>query len=330
MKKLLVAECQDFSTEALAILRQRFDVELADLDRVQLLRSVGNCEVLWVRLRNMIDAEVLAAAPNLQMIATNTTGLNHIDLDAAESRGIKVISLRGEIDFLKTIRATAEHTIGLTLALLRKIPAAHRHVCEGHWDRTKFQGSEIYEKTVGIIGFGRLGKIVAQYFQAFGAQVIVCDRTLPASTTIDGFQVVDIEHLLQSADIISLHVNYEPGNRHMIGAREFAMMKSGASFINTARGELVDEAALLAALERRSIAGAAIDVVHDEHLSKGVPQMLGTYLRRFDNLIMTPHVGGNTFESSNKTEVFLSQLVRQIYSVACSQPTCSEPVNSVS
>ncbi|MEZ6035094.1 MAG: NAD(P)-dependent oxidoreductase [Planctomycetaceae bacterium] len=305
--KLLIAECQGFSDRALEILAASFEVRLADLDRAGLLREVAACEFLWVRLRNMIDGEIMDAAPHLRAIITNTTGLNHIDLLQAERRKISVVSLKGESEFLKQIRATAEHTIGLTLALLRKIPAAHHHVCEGHWDRNVFKGREIHEKTVGIIGYGRLGKIVAGMFQAFGARVIVNSREYANGTQIDAFPVVELAQLLQQSDIVSLHVNYEPANDGLIGKSELGLMRQSAVLINTARGELIDEDALASALESGSIGGAAIDVVRDEQVKGSASARLVELATNSGRLIMTPHIGGNTPESLSKTEIFLAQ-----------------------
>ena len=305
--RLLIAESRDFSPEAADVLRQHFDVELADLDRRQLIERVRNVDLLWVRLRTMIDSEVMDANPKLQAIVTNTTGLNHIDLDQAEKRAIRVISLKGETDFLKEVRATAEHTIALTLALLRKIPAAHEHVCRGNWDRTPFLGSEIYGKTVGIIGYGRLGEIVSRYFAALGASVVIHSRDLRARLQIHGFDSMTLDELLAASDIVSLHANWEPANDGMIGRREFGLMKPGAYFINTARGEMVDESALLDAVEQRHLGGAAIDVIDCEHDRSGSFERLVKLAKSTDRLLVTPHIAGYTRESLCKTDTFLAR-----------------------
>src|SRR5689334_6049609 len=175
-RRILVAESQGFSGEAAALLAQIGDVNLADLDRATLLRHVGEADILWVRLRTRIDSEVLGAATRLKTIVTPTTGLNHIDLTEAERRGIRVLSLKGETSILRNVRATAEHTIALILALSRRLPQAWRHVREGGWTRDLFVGSEIFRKTAGIVGYGRLGCLVAGYLACFGARVLVCDR----------------------------------------------------------------------------------------------------------------------------------------------------------
>lgn len=307
--RLLISESRNFSKEALGVLRDNFEVQLADLDRSELIREVRDYEILWVRLRNMIDGEVMEAAPRLKTIATNTTGLNHIDLEETSKRGIKVVSLRGETDFLQNIRATAEHTIALTLALLRHVPQAHQHAINGGWNRDLFSGTELYGKSVGIIGYGRLGKLVASYFRAFGSNVVVTDRELPSNSIADGFPVLELDALLASADLISLHASYEPCNHHMLSEAEFSSAKRGAFFINTARGELVDTKALLAALEAERLSGAALDVLEEEN---GDLSSRSTDLERFaGRLILTPHLGGNTRESKSQTEVFLAHKLLQ-------------------
>jgi len=306
--KILIAESDGFSDEALAILRQKYQVELADLDREDLLTPRPDVDVLWVRLRNFIDDEVMAAFPRLRAIATNTTGLNHIDLEVAEQRGIQIISLQGETEFLKTIRATAEHTIALTLALLRKIPQAVRHVQEGGWDRDQFRGSEIYGKTVGIIGYGRLGKIVAGYFEAFGANVIVNSHDLEPGTTVDGKPVVGWEELWRTSDIISLHANYDPANHEMVGEREFRWAQPTSVFINTARGQLGDEKSLANA-RSYEIHGAAIDVVQGEQSTMTGRGMLLRFKNRCDRCLITPHIGGKTLESARRTEEHVARKI---------------------
>jgi D-3-phosphoglycerate dehydrogenase len=285
---------------------------MADLDRAGLMQSVAWANVLWVRLRNRIDAEVMAAAQDLRIIVSATTGLNHIDLTEAERRRIRVLSLRGETDFLREIRATAEHTIGLTLALLRHVTRAHRHVLEGGWDRDLFWGNELNEKTVGVVGYGRLGRIVAGYLQAFGARVLAADPDARADEIESGVTLLPLVDVLRAADGITLHVNLNAKTRGFFGAEQFALMKPGAWFINTARGELVDETALLAALRSGRLSGAAVDVLNDEHATGMRENPLVIYARANENLIITPHIGGCTTESVEKTELFLAEKLRTL------------------
>ena len=314
-KRILVAESRGFSPQAAAILRELGEVTLADLNRAELERAIGGAEVLWVRLRHCTDEALLRLAPDLEAIATPTTGLNHIDTAAVARRGIRLVSLRGETAFLRDVRATAEHTIGLILALLRHIPAAAAHTADGGWDRDRFQGTEIYGKTAGIVGYGRLGRIVARYLLAFGARVLAADPK--AADVESGVERMELDELLREADIVSLHVNLCEETRGFFGRREFARMKPGSILINTARGELVDEAALAEALRAGRLAGAALDVVSGEHLAS--PQRAGAIaaLAALPNVLITPHIGGCTVESMEKTEIFLARQVVELLAREC-------------
>jgi len=300
MKRILITEAADFSPEAARVLAEAGDVELADLDRGGLEARIGEAQVLWVRLRHFLDAALLERAPKLEMIATPTTGLTHIDVEAAERRGIRVVSLRGETEFLNGVRATAEYAMALILALLRHLPEAAAHVQAGGWDRQLFRGTEIYNRTVGVVGYGRLGRIVARYLQAFEARVLATD---PHVTFVEpGVELVALEKLLAESDVVTLHVNLKKETRGFFGRREFERMKPGSYFINTARGELVDEDALVDGLRSGRLAGAAVDVVAHEH--DPARRLAGT-----PNLLITPHIGGCTRESMQKTEEFLAHKV---------------------
>jgi D-3-phosphoglycerate dehydrogenase len=297
---VLIAESQGFSQAALGVLRGAAEVTLADLDRAGLLREVGEAEALWVRLRHRIDREVLAAGPRLRVVATPATGLNHIDLEEAERRRVRVLSLGGEADFLREVRATAEHTVGLLLALFRHTPAAVEHVRAGGWNRDLFRGREVAGKTAGIVGYGRLGRIVGEYLQAMGARVVWSDPYVRG----EGLPLGD---LLRAADVVSLHASLTEATRGFFGKGEFAALRPGAWFVNTARGELVDEWALLEALESGRLAGAALDVLAGEDAAGMQDHPLVQYARQHGNLLITPHLGGCTAESMEKTERFLAE-----------------------
>jgi len=301
---ILITESREFAAEALECLRRVGNPILADVNREDLLLAVREADVLWVRLRHRIDAEVMAAAPQLKVIATPTTGLNHIDLEAAESLGVSVLSLRGETEFLKEIRATAELTVGLMLALLRHIPAAVNDVDGGGWDRDSFKGRDLHGKTVGIVGYGRLGKMVARLLKPFGVRLLATDRH-PEAGAGDA-DCLPLPQLLREAEIVTLHVNLCPETTGFFGAEQFARMKKGAWFVNTSRGELVDETALLDALRSGQLAGAALDVLRNETSAGMGNHPLVAHAREHGNVIITPHMGGCTKESMEKTELFLA------------------------
>jgi D-3-phosphoglycerate dehydrogenase len=304
--KILLAESSGFSFEAAALLREQGALVLADLDRVGLLSAVKEADVLWVRLRHRIDAEVMAAAPRLKTIVTPTTGLNHIDINEAHRRGITVLSLQGETEFLNDIRATAEHTVGLMLSLLRRVPSAVDDVQKGNWNRDLFKGHELFGKTIGIIGYGRLGRIVAKYLKAFDTRILVSDPHVDQAILDPGILVVGLDELLQESDIVSLHVSLSDRTHSFFGKEQFLRMKAGSWFVNTARGELIDEMALLDALRSAQLAGAALDVLCGEQQNVMENHPLVAYAREHDNLLITPHIGGCTVESMEKTEYFLA------------------------
>ncbi len=315
-RRILVAESRGFSRQAAAILSEFGELALADLGRAELEQAIGAAAVLWVRLRHYIDEALLRRAPDLEIIATPTTGLTHIDTAAVARRGIRLVSLRGETEFLRDVRATAEHTLGLILALLRHIPAAAAHTAAGGWDRDRFQGTEIYGKTAGVAGYGRLGRIVARYLLAFGARVLAAD---PYGGDVEpGVERVELEELLRESDIVSLHVSLCDETREFFGRREFARMKPGSIFINTARGELVDETALADAVRSGRLAGAALDVVSGEHPGEARRGQAVAALAALPNVLITPHIGGCTVESMEKTEIFLAGQVAELLARECS------------
>jgi D-3-phosphoglycerate dehydrogenase len=305
--KILVSESAGFSNKAAAELRRAGDLILAELDRSGLLAAVENADVLWVRLRHQIDAEVLRRAAHLKVIVSPTTGLDHIDLAETERRGIQLLSLRGEIDFLRDVRATAEHTIGLILSVLRHIPQACAHARYGDWNRDLFRGRELHGKTAGIVGYGRLGRIVARYLRAFDTRVLVTDPKIHGDQTEAGITPTSLTRLLHESDLVTLHVNLCDETKGFFGRQQFAAMKPGGWFINTSRGELVDEEALLTALRSGRLGGAALDVVSEERAPRIGDHPLIVYARENDNLIITPHVGGCTEESMAKTECYLAE-----------------------
>jgi D-3-phosphoglycerate dehydrogenase len=303
MTRILVAEPDDFSTEARAILAAAGEVELRACDRAALGAALRAYDVVWFRLAHRIDRALLEGA-RAKVIATPVTGLDHLDLDACAAASIQIVSLRGEVEFLKNVRATAELTVGLALGLMRRIVPAAADVRAGAWRRDRFRGHELHGKVAGIVGVGRLGRIVAGYLRGFGMDVIGAD---PRPDFPDEIPRVPLAELLARADVVSLHVSYDASTRHLIGEAELARMKPTAVLINTARGGVVDEAALLDALRSARIAGAALDVLDGEPDVAAHP--LIEHAKTHDDLLIVPHLGGNTHESFAKTEVFLARRV---------------------
>lgn len=304
---ILVAETLNFSPKAVKGLKELGNVALRDIDKEDLTDALATYDVFWFRLKFRIEEKDFPQTFRCRYILCPVTGLDHIDLAACEKRGIQVLALRGETDFLKTVRATAEHTLGLTLSLLRNVPQAIASVNNGVWNRDLFKGREIFGKKVGIVGVGRLGTITAGFFKAFGAEVYGFDVKDIDKTVCE--PVNRIEDLFATADILSVHVAYNPSTHHLVNEDLLKKMKPNAVLINTARGGVVNSNDLLQALKNKTIAGAALDVLEDEYNTES--NTLVTYAKRNKNLIITPHIGGNTYESFEKTELFLLEKLKK-------------------
>lgn len=308
----LLTEPKGYSSKAIAIYRTLGPVA-AWREAVARPALLKRATILAVKLGMRISKNVLDRLPNLKIIGTSTTGLNHIDMAEAKRRGISVASLRGETKFLRTIFPTAEETIGLMLMLTRNLPWGFDAVRAGRWQKEKFYGHELAGKTLGVIGFGRLGAMVAKFGRAFGMPVIAADPHVSVvAMRRGGVQKVSMDNLFRRADIISNHVLLTDKTHNLVKRRHFRLMKPQAYYINTARGELNDEAALLEALKKKWIAGAALDVLASEDPRGGHVRShpLVRYARSHKNLIIVPHLGGATFESMARTEDFIAEKVR--------------------
>ena len=303
---ILNAEPENYSGEAVEILKSVGTVDLSQKTRANLTAALQDVDVLIVRLAFQLTEDVFKAAPNLRAIVTATTGLDHIDLEAAERHGINVLSLRGEVDFLQSIPATAELTWGLLLTLTRNIPAAFSSVLNGEWERDRFKGHDLAGKRLGILGLGRIGRIVARYGLAFGMKASAFDPT--AQNWVDGVERMEsLTGLLQVADVLSIHVPLNPDTVGLIGGRELDLLPAGALLINTSRGDIVNEPALITALQSGQLAGAAVDVVSMERIDLLEKSALLQYARAHKNLIITPHIGGASYESMAATEIFMAR-----------------------
>lgn len=306
--KILHLEAENYSKLSLSKLRK-----LGELDCLSPKNEAELEEILNKKLYNVIivsigflfDKNRLNNQTQLKYIISPTTGLNHIDLKFCEEAGIKIISLKGEDKFLSTITSTAEHTWSLLLALTRNVISANQHVINGGWNRTLFLGSELYGKTIGIIGYGRLGKIVSKYATAFGMKRVAYDISRDKVPT--GLYK-DFETLLSVSDVIILLASYSNENADLIGMDEIKKLKQGCFFINTSRGEMVDENALIFGLRKGIIKAAALDVLkEDSNWKTESPQnnLLIDYSLKSNNLLITPHIGGYGESSICRTRSFI-------------------------
>ena len=291
--RVLIAEPDNFSTAALAMLvRAGCKVEARVIRQDDIRPVMEQYDVLWVRLNLRVPAEVIPAKLRCRWIVSATTGTDHLDVDALARAGVEVLCLRGEQAFLETIGVTSELALGLVIALARRLPAAISSVVrDGIWDRDSFRGVELYGKTAGIVGLGRLGRKMAGFFSVLGMEILGCDPHVVAFPP--GVErVASLDDLLSRAWVVTVHVPLNDETRGMFDARRFRSMRPGAFFINTSRGGIVNEKALLDALTRGHLGGAALDVLCGEPLINGGHPLV-QYAARHDNLIITPHVGGS-------------------------------------
>lgn len=306
--KILHLEAENYSKLSLSKLRKIGELDCISPKNEEELDEILNKKqynVIIVSIGFLFDKNRLKNQTQLKYIISPTTGLNHIDLNFCEDVGIKIISLKGEDKFLSTITSTAEHTWSLLLALSRNVISANNHVINGGWNRTLFLGSELYGKTIGIIGYGRLGKMVSKYSTAFGMKRVVYDiskEKVPANI------YKEFEILLSVSDVIVLLASYSNENTDLIGMDEIKKLKPGCLFINTSRGEMVDENALIFGLKEGIIKAAALDVLkEDSNWKTDSPQInkLINYSKKVNNLLITPHIGGYGESSIQRTREFI-------------------------
>lgn len=298
--KILVTIEMEHLPESRAILEKGARVTYAGrLSKNKLLRLIPAYDAIVTNLQQRIDREIIDAGPKLKVIATPSTGTDHIDLEQAKNRGIEVQSLKYDYDVLKTITSTAEHAFLLMMACLRKLPFAFAAVKEGKWTLAEWRGREVAGRVVGIMGYGRLGEIFSRFARAFEMKVIACD---PLKKISDPWvEQVKMNALLKRSEIITLHVHLTPKTRGMIGKKEFALMRNGVYLVNTSRGGLLDEKAFLRSLKSGRIACAGIDVLANELDEKIANEPLVKYARTHKNLIITPHIGGCTYDAQEKS-----------------------------
>ncbi|WP_419819194.1 phosphoglycerate dehydrogenase [Glaciibacter flavus] len=300
MSKPVVLIAEELSPATIDALGPDFDVRSVDgTDRTALLSAIAEANAILVRSATKVDAEALAAAPRLQVVARAGVGLDNVDVKAATAAGVMVVNAP-----TSNIISAAELTVGHILSLARHIPAAHSSLAGGAWKRSSYTGVELYEKTVGIIGLGRIGALITARLQAFGVTVIAYDPYVTSARAQQlGVQPVSLDELLEQSDFITIHMPKTPETTGMIGAEQLARMKSTAFIVNVARGGLIDETALEDALRNRTIAGAGLDVFVTE-------PPLESPLLALPNVIVTPHLGASTDEAQEKAGVSVARSVR--------------------
>jgi len=299
-KKVRLLICDRLGVDELG-LDETFEVDYRpEITREELLRSVGGYDGLVVRSRTRVDREVIETASRLRLIARPGTGLDNVDVKAAESRGVAVVNSPESL-----VEAVAEHVILLMLALSRKLVLADSSVKAGGWAKDALTGSELKSKTLGIVGLGRIGRRVGEIAGRFGMSIVGYDIVPIAEEILRRLEckLLPLDTLISSADYVTIHVPLTPETRHLFDSRRLSMMKRTAFLVNASRGGVVEERSLVQALKEGEIAGAALDVFETEPASGAILSA--------PNIVLTPHIGGQTFEAqADATKVVGNKIVQ--------------------
>ncbi len=300
MAKPIVLIAEELSPATVEALGPDFDVRNVDgTDRVALLAALPEASAILIRSATHVDEEAISAGKNLKVIARAGVGLDNVDLKAATTAGVMVVNAP-----TSNVVSAAELAIGHLLSLARFIPDANHSAKAGEWKRSKFTGVELYEKTIGVVGLGRIGTLVAQRLAGFDARLIAFDPYVtPARAQQLGVTLVSLDELIEQSDFITIHIPKTPETTGLIGTDQFARAKPNLRIVNASRGGIIDEDALYAALKTGRIAGAGLDVFVNEPPN-------GSPLLTLDNIILTPHLGASTDEAQEKAGVSVARSVR--------------------
>lgn len=300
MPKPVVVIAEELSPATVDALGPDFDIRMVDgTDRGALLAVLPEASAILIRSGTQLDEEAIRAGRMLKVIARAGVGLDNVDVKAATEAGIMVVNAP-----TSNVVSAAELAIGHLLSLARFIPAAHQSAKAGEWKRSAFTGTELFEKTIGIIGLGRIGTLVAQRLAAFDATIIAYDPYVtPTRAQQLGVQLASLDEVMERADFITIHIPRTPETTGLIGAEQFAKAKPGLRIVNCSRGGIIDEEALIEALSTKRITGAGLDVFVNEPPN-------GSALLGLDNIILTPHLGASTDEAQEKAGVSVARSVR--------------------
>lgn len=287
--------------EAKQVLEASVNLDYRKPDRKVLLDIIHQFDAFWGHVDLKVDKEVLDRGKKLKVVNTASTGTDHLDKEEVAKRGIRILSITTDYGLLRTFTATAECAWMLLLTCSRHFRASNRSALDGNWRSERFYGTQLYEQTLGVLGVGRLGTMTVEFGKAFQMRVLGCDLKPFA---IPDVEQVDFDTLLGESDAISIHIHMTPENYNLFDSGTFKKMKEGAILINTSRGDIVDENALLNALESGALAAYGTDVVHDEWRPDMSESPVIQYARNHDNVVITPHIGGCTFRSLVDARVF--------------------------
>jgi D-3-phosphoglycerate dehydrogenase len=296
----VVLICEELAPSVIAVLGDGFEIRHVDgADRAALLPAIADVDAVLIRSATQVDAEALAAASRLKVVARAGIGLDNVDVPAATARGVMVVNAPQS-----NVVSAAEQAVALLLACARNVAPANASLKAGKWERSRWTGVEVADKTVGVVGLGRIGVLFAQRMSAFGTRLIAYDPYLaPARAAQIGVKLVTLEELLRESDFISIHLPKTPETVGLIGKEQLALCKPGVRIVNAARGGLIDEEALAEALASGHVGGAGIDVFATEPCTDSP-------LFAFDNVVVSPHLGASTVEAQDKAGIAVARSVR--------------------
>ena len=296
--------------EAVSILEEVGALYCLGDNRRSTLTEITDCDALMAHPSVRVDRELLDCAPKLRFVGSPHTGKDHLDIDFIKKRDLHLAHIAEEVDLLSTFTATSEMAFALLLAVVRKLPQAFDAAKTGSWGREKFTGFQLLGKTLGVLGLGRLGTISARIGQGFGMSVIAHD---PQEINVPSVKMVDLDTLLADSDILTIHVHLNSETENLINERTLSKMKPGSLLINTSRGRIVDETALVSALKSGHLGVAGLDVIDGEWLTleERAQHPLVKYSRTNENLIIVPHIGGSTKESIYGARVFMAKKIAE-------------------
>ena len=300
MAKPVVLIAEELSPATIDALGPDVDIRHVDgANRDELLAALPGAKAVLIRSATKMDVEAIQAATDLTVIARAGVGLDNVDIKAATEAGVMVVNAP-----TSNITSAAELAIALLLSVARHIPRAHESLAAGQWKRSAFTGAELFEKTVGVIGLGRIGALVAERLQGFGVKLIGYDPYIqPTRAAQLGVELVDMPTLMAQSDFITIHIPKTPETEGMIGDEEFAMAKPELRIVNASRGGIIDEDALYRALQSEKIAGAGLDVFVTEPPERSP-------LLSLPNIVVTPHLGASTDEAQEKAGVSVARSVK--------------------
>ncbi|MDP9396999.1 MAG: phosphoglycerate dehydrogenase [Actinomycetota bacterium] len=298
--KPVVLLAEELSPATVEALGPDFEVRSCNgADRAELLPAIADVDAILVRSATKVDAEAIAAARRLKVVARAGVGLDNVDVPAATAAGVMVVNAP-----TSNVVSAAELAVGLLLATARHIPAADAALKRGEWKRSKYTGAELYEKTVGVVGLGRIGVLVAQRLSAFGMRVVAYDPYVqPHRAAQMGVRLLPLEDLLRESDFITVHLPKTPETVGLLGEEALRQVKPSVRIVNAARGGIVDEHELAVALKEGRVAGAGIDVFATEPTTDSP-------LFEFESVVVTPHLGASTDEAQEKAGVAVARSVR--------------------